>query len=209
MNNLNDFFNKELLMKRIRCCEGLTDIEEYDNHIEAYDEEEDIFLSFHYKIDYNNLFDFGSLQVDKKQFFDILDECLEKILFLMPNKIYFISNEKELDKLTEEYDTQSMDFNNTLGINWLCDSVIVINVYQCRIVAKEIAYKTNTPFINTFNEALWTTLIHELRHMMCDLGIIIPEELVPVSEGAEEKVEEYGNECFWNSIYYKNYHCFS
>lgn len=208
MKTLNDFFNKELLLERIKECEGLIDIEEYDNHIEAYDEQEDMFLSFHHKIDYNNLFDFGSLQVDKNKFFDMLD-CLEKILFLMPKKIYFISNEEELDKLIrEEYDTQSMDLNSVLGINWLCDSVIVINVYQCRLVAKEMSNDTETSFINEFNEVIWTTLIHELRHMVCDLGVIIPEELIPIEEASEENVENYGNTCFWDNIYYKDYICF-
>lgn len=149
------------------------------------------------------------LFIDKNKFFDILDNCLEKILFLMPKKIYFISNGEELDELREEYISQSMDINDVLGINWLYDSVIVINAYQCRILAKELSDDTESSFITEFNEALWTTLIHELRHMVCDLGVIIPEELIPISEASEENVENYGNACFWDNIYYKDYLCFS
>lgn len=44
--------------------------------------------------------------------------------------------------------------------------------------------------------------------MVCDLGIIIPEEIIPVCECAEEKVEDYGNNCFWDCIYYEDYKCF-
>ena len=209
MCKLNDFFNKEFLLDRVKNCEGLSEVEVYDNYVEAFDEINDMYLHFHYKINYDELFDFGSLKVDKEKFFNVLKNSVEDILFLIPQKIYFISTEEELDTLIEEeYCTQDMDFNNTLGINWLYDSVIVINVNQCRVVSEEIANSIGQSFLSVFNEAVWTTLIHELRHMVCDLGVIIPDELIPISEGAEEKVEDYGNNYFWDSIVYTDYICF-
>lgn len=93
MFKVNDLFKKDLLMERIEDCEGLIEITDYDNYIEAYDEQEDMYLYFHYDVDYNNLFDFGTLKVDKEKFFNIVKNCLDKTLFLMPNKIYFISTE--------------------------------------------------------------------------------------------------------------------
>ena len=209
MCKLNDFFNMEFLLDRVKNCEGLSEVEVYDNYVEAFDEINDMYLHFHYKINYDELFDFGSLKVDKEKFFNVLKNSVEDILFLIPQKIYFISTEEELDTLIEEeYCTQDMDFNNTLGINWLYDSVIVINVNQCRVVSEEIANSIGQSFLSVFNEAVWTTLIHELRHMVCDLGVIIPDELIPISEGAEEKVEDYGNNYFWDSIVYTDYICF-
>lgn len=210
MCNLNDFFNKDFLLERINNCDGLSEIEDCDNYIEAYDEYEDMFLRFHYNINYEELFDFGSLNVDKEKFFNVLKNSVEQILFLMPKKIYFISTLEELNELldTEEYCCQSMDFENHLGINWIFDSTIVINISSCRIVSEEMANKMGENFETFFNEAIWTTLIHELRHMVCNLGLVIPEDLIPISEGSEERVEEYGNNCFWNSIIYDDYICF-
>lgn len=208
MFGLEDLFKKDLLMDLVKNCEGLVEVSDEGKYIEAYDEQEGMYLHFHYDIDYDTLFDFGSLKVDKEKFFNVVKNNICKELFLMPDKIYFISNEEELDKLLDEYETHSMDINNMLGINWSCDSVIVINIHQCRIVANEIAGNTKTSFNEIFNEAVWTTLIHELRHMICDLGLIIPDELIPISECEEEKVESYGNSYFWDNIYYEDYECF-
>lgn len=209
MIELKDLFEKDFLLEIIKDCEGLKDIIEHENYFEVYDEE-DMFLNFHHKVDYDDLFDFGSLKVDKDKFLKMLNDNIEKTLFLMPKKIYFISTKEELNLLTskEEYESQSMDFKNVLGVNWTYDSTIVINVSQCRIVAKEISQVTKSPFDDVFNEAIWTTLIHELRHMICDLAVIIPEEIIPISECSEEKVEIYGNNCFWNKIVYEDYKCF-
>lgn len=206
---IKDFLNKYFLLERIKDCEGLSEIEEHDDFIEAYDEYQDMYLHFHHNINYENLFDFGSLQVDKEKFFNILKNCLEDILFLIPQKIYFISNEEELDNLLSSDDyMQSMDIDRHLGINWLCDSTIVINVALCRKEAQNISNHFGDSFEDEFNEVVWTTLIHELRHMVCDLGVIIPDEIIPVSEGSQEQVENYGNNCFWNSIVYEDYKCF-
>lgn len=207
---MKNFLNKDFLLERIKDCEGLSEIEEHDNFIEAYDEYEDMYLRFHYNINYENLFDFGSLQVDKEKFFNILKNSLEDILFLMPQKIYFISNEEELDNLlsSDDYFAQSMDMEKVLGINWFCDSTIVINIALCRKLAQEEANELWENFDDLFNEIVWTTLVHELRHMACDLGAIIPYELIPFEEGSEENVEKYALNCFNNSIIYEDYKCF-
>lgn len=203
-----DFFKKEYLLEMVATCEGLTDIVEKEKHIEAYDEKEDMMLNFHHTIDLENLFDFGSLKVDKERFFKIIKENLDDLLFLMPNKIYFISNEEELDRLLCEYELQSLDYNNVLGTTWLYDSVIVINVNQCKVVSKDISKTSIESFSNTFNEVIWTTLIHELRHITCDLGLVIPDYIIPLSEGEEDNVERYCNSCFFDNIYYCDYKCF-
>ena len=129
---------------------------------------------------------------------------------LMPDKIYFISNEDELDELlnSDDYCTQGMDIENCLGINWFCDSTIVINIALCRKLAQEESSKYNEYFEDIFSEIVWTTLVHELRHMVCDLGVIIPDELIAISEGSEDNVERYTNNCFHNSIIYDDYKCF-
>ena len=207
---LKDFSNKDFLLERINDCEGLSEIEEYSDYIEAYDEQEDMYLHFHHNIDFDNLFDFGSFKVNKEKFFNILKNSLDDILFLMPDKIYFISNEDELDELlnSDDYCTQGMDIENCLGINWFCDSTIVINIALCRKLAQEESSKYNEYFEDIFSEIVWTTLVHELRHMVCDLGVIIPDELIAISEGSEDNVERYTNNCFHNSIIYDDYKCF-
>ena len=207
---LKDFFNKDFLIEKLNDCEGVSEVEDCGNYIEAYDEDEDMYLHFHHNINFNELFDFGSLKVDKQKFFNVLKNSIEDILFLMPKKVYFISNEKELDDLLniEEYQCQGMDMEKALGINWFCDSTIVINIELCRKLAEEDAEKYLGNFQQIFNEIVWVTLIHELRHMVCDLGVIIPYELIPFEEGSEENVEKYALDCFYKSIIYDDYMCF-
>lgn len=208
--NLFNVMNKDLVLNSVINCEGLTEVSTKNGYVYAYDVKEDIELHFNYEVNFNNLFDFGSLKIDKELFFKVIENNLDENLFLMPQKIFFISSEEELYNLLSrtEYELQGMDFNKNLGINWSYDSTIVINIYKCKEVAKELVAKLNSTLDDVFNEILWITLIHELRHMLCDLGFIISEEIIPKEEISEENVEKYGFNCFWNNIYYDDYKCF-
>lgn len=212
MCNLDNFLNRDFLFKKISNCRRLNEIEDCNGYIKAYDEQLGTYLHFHYNPNFDDIFDFGSTKVDKNKFFKILKNSLEEILFLMPQKIYFISTSEELERLldVEEYSCQHMDYENNLGINWTLNSTIVININLCRAVAKEASEINGDNIEEIFNECVWTTLIHELRHMVCNLGFIIPESLISISEDKEENVERYANDCFWDSIVHKeDYICFN
>lgn len=209
----NDLYcDKKELLKMIEDCEDLSDIKIEEDAIFAYDNKEGMDLYFHYinSINYDELFDFGSFDLDKNKFYKILNKNIDNILFLMPKKIFFISSDEELENLLNNEDYIDMDFDieNYLGQNWSYHSTIIINVKLSRELSKEKKIFGESSKI-VLNEIIWTTLIHELRHMVCDLGLIVPEELIPISEGAEDAVEEYGCNVFWNNVIYNDYLCFN
>ena len=203
------YLSKEEIIKRVYDCENLTEVEEQEEYVSAYDEDEGRYLYFHYldNINYDGLFNFGTLKVNKEKFYKILKEVIDPILFLMPEKIFFVSSEKELDDLmdSDEYCSHYMDMNNALGINWSFDNAIVINVKLAKELAKEEEKKFMCNYDTLLNEILWTTLIHELRHMICDNGLIVYDNEIPISEGEEDKVEEYCNNIFDNEIVFKDF----
>lgn len=212
MINKDLYSNKKEMLKMIEDCEDLSDIQIEEDYIFAYDNREGMDLYFHYinGINYNELFNFGSLNVDKNKFYKILNENIDNLLFLMPRKIFFISSDEELENLlnNEDYVDSEFDIENYLGQNWSCHSTIIINVKLSRELSKEKNNFGESSKI-VLNEIIWTTLIHELRHMVCDLGLIVSEELIPISDGSEDTVEEYGRNVFWNNIIYHDYLCFN
>lgn len=211
MINKDLYSDKKELLKMIESCEDLSDIQAGKDSIFAYDNREGMDLYFHYidNIDYDQLFDFGSLNVDKHKFYKILNENIDKLLFLMPEKIFFISSEEELESILneEEYCDEDFDMENHLGKNWSYSSTIIINVKLSKELSEEEGLLDSSKIV--LNEIIWTTLIHELRHMVCDLGLIVPEELIPISEGEEDAVEAYGCNVFWDNIVYEDYICFN
>lgn len=90
------------------------------------------------------------------------------------------------------------------------ESAIIINVSLCEKTSREInnQYKLDG-LSDEINRAIWTTVIHELRHMECDQGYIISEDLIPISESLEDKVENYCNEAFEKKLQYLDFICFS
>lgn len=56
------------------------------------------------KIDYESLFDFRKVKVDKEKFFNLVKSHLDPLLFLMPKKIHFVTSEDEFDEIIEEED---------------------------------------------------------------------------------------------------------
>lgn len=204
---------KEEIIRRVNDCDGLVDIEGNEKYIYAYDKQEDMQLYFKFleDIDFDSLFDFGTQKVDKEAFYKVIREYIDMNLFIMPEKIYLINNEEELDNLLEEFPCQGMNMDGTVGINWVEDSVIVINVCLIKkLVNEDIEQYPSINFKEEFNRAMWETLIHELRHMACDIGLIITEDEMPIEEGSEDCVEEYCRKIFETHIEgTKDYMCFS
>lgn len=206
----NCILSKKEIIERVRNCAGLIDIKEDEKHIYAYDEQEKKHCYFRFleNINFEEIFKFGVQEVDKERFFNIL-KTLDLRLFLMPEKIYFINNEEEYSKLVEEYPSQFMDLENAVGINWYEDNIIVINVLLIRKLTKELIEENpHFSYEKELNIGIWQTLIHELRHMLCDSAVIIYDNEVPIEEADEKKVEEYCREIFEDKVRKMDYICF-
>ena len=202
---------KDEIIERVNNCEGLSEIEILDDCVSAYDDIEGRELNFRFleNLNFDEIFHFGTFKLDKERFYELLKQ-LDPILFLMPRKIYFISNEEELEKLEAKYECQSMNIHKHLGINWYADTVIIINIYLIKKIMENKDFSECFSSVDTeYNFAVWTTLIHELRHMVCDSGLIISEEEIPLSDGEEDAVEENCNYVFDEVIAKNNFLIFN
>ena len=81
-----------------------------------------------------------------------------------------------------------------------------IRILRKRGLLKIVSAKPFT--VQLLYKIIWTTLVHELRHLVCDLGAIILYKLIPFEKGSEENVEKYALNCFNNSVIYEDYKCF-
>lgn len=202
--NWEDYFKKDYLITILNQTDGILNIVDKDNCIEAYDKNTDTNLRLHYDVDYENLFDFGSLKINKKKFFNIIKNDLEKILFLMPEKIYFVSSQEELSVLLKKYKTQSSGLN----VHWKEHRVIIINLFASKQKAKWARDKLDIDFKYAYNINIWNELIRKLRELTCELYSIIPEEFLSLEKRTEDYIEDYINSCTWDIVYNKNNYCF-
>lgn len=203
--------NIKEIIKRVYDCENLEDIEQTDKYIYAYDNQEgkDIYFKFLEDINFEDLFDFGSQEVDKEKFFNLLRSSLDNNLFIIPNKLYFINNQEELDNILDKFKNDSFDIENMVGMNLYFENCIFINMYLIKkLTLEECDMYKDIDYEEELNISTWQTIIHELRHMLCDSCIIISEEEVPIAEGAEDKVEEYCINTFEENIENLNFCCF-
>lgn len=200
-----EYFKKDYLIEVLNQIDGMSNISDTGNCIEAYDKNKDINLRLHYDVNYENLFDFGSLKINKKKFFNIIKNDLEKILFLMPEKIYFVSSQEELSALIKKYKTQSLSLN----VDWIKHRVIIVNLFACKENAKSARDKLDLDFKYAYNINIWNRLIRKLRELVCELYSIIPEEFLSLENRTESYIEDYINSCVWDIVYNKNCKCFN
>lgn len=136
-------------------------------------------------------------------------ELIDKNTFITLNKIYFVYDIKDLDSLYEytndEYayelitveDEILEEFDEKiLGKIWNEKNICLINMKS--IIQESLKeYEKNKDlgiYFNIYdmlNWAIWTTLIHECRHLLLDTNIFLPEKEYPDYLSSEDKVEEY------------------
>lgn len=87
--------------------------------------------------------------------------------------------------------------SSCLGLSWFYENTVIVNIAAVKLAAKEI-FETPHSYSLQHEEscAFWTTLFHELRHVMLDCNPFLSEIDYPVSLAAEKAVEEYCRETF-------------
>ena len=69
---------------------------------------------------------------------------------------------------------------------------IIINLKNIEKVSKELNYDKYQENKET-QIGLFSTLFHELRHLMLDTNIFLPETIYSAELASEENVEDFGN----------------
>ena len=208
--NMN-YIGYEEMKERILSTEGFDSIEVTDNTISLYDAKDNRFLNYR-NLDTVNLrevFNFNSFDLDKDKFFNIVN-LLDKNMFMIVDEIVFINSEKELDVLLEKYDTQYMDIEKAIGINFFNDNVIVINSYLLKKIVHEDCEDDDCLCPKEeLSRGIWQTLIHELRHNIV-ANPIITEDEIAIEEADEDLIEEYCISIYEDIICkYEDRYCFN
>ncbi len=204
-------FSKDDIRQLVAGVEGTEIIDETDQGIDIYDNEEERFLTYHYleDLDVESLFIFNSLGFDKEKFFKVVRDCFDLDMFMIIKKIVFVNSDAEGTALLSDYPSQSMDFSKTVGTYFYKDCVIVVNAMLIkRLVEGEFYDDGITIPEDEFTQGLWETLIHELRHSIVS-NPIVPVEHISVKEGDEDRIEEYCRNVFNTKIrLHPDYMCF-
>lgn len=106
-----------------------------------------------------------------------------------------------MDRASDGYDEYAFEVGlETLGINWVERSAVIINVSELLKSAENIAQNIygeawESYVDDIFREGLVQTICHEFRHAFYELNEFTPydEANYPPDGGLEENVEAYGN----------------
>lgn len=206
-----DYMDRSVLRKDVEESYEIEVLEENSSHILAYDESWGREVQFNYldTLDVNNLFEFNSLKIKKEKFFSLVN-LLDKTLFMTVKKIVFLNNKKEYNKLVKELDNYEFmdDLQKELGKHLFYESVVIVNMMAIKKTIKDMI-KESDYYINEWEEihiALFTTLIHELRHSY-QANPLYEEEFSLLSrDGIEDDAEDYCRRIFEDVIEKENFY---
>lgn len=122
---------------------------------------------------------------------------LKPDLFTTLRHIIFTSNtDKDLKAISKRLDVEECeicDYEDYIGMFWYNESAIIINVNLIYDVSFDIANTNDESDNVAFEEfiiGMYSTLIHELRHLSFENPYIIQNETT-YDEAEEDKVEEW------------------
>lgn len=113
---------------------------------------------------------------DEDEFFQMMDEC-----------------NRAGDELMEFYDYDSYD--DKIGMMFYQHQIVFVNepiINRCSDDLGDEIFSAD----DEYQTGILMTLIHEVRHQMLDCNHFLPEDEYPVSEQAEERVEEFGRDVY-------------
>lgn len=122
-------------------------------------------------------------------------------MLLTLNQIWFVWDVEDYEKMAEYHgvDTawaESLWDEDCVGKCWFDQNTAIVNMQNIVNTALEIEAEDVSMGIisNTTQDILEQaiiTLIHELRHVMMDTNIILPEKEYPIYLASEEEVEKF------------------
>ena len=126
----------------------------------------------------------------------IVDALLNKIdtnCLLTMKALFIIYDDRDRERLmaltNDEYALEiGMDL---VGVTWWERNICIVNANEIIAVAKEVHGDDKHYLQQEVEIGLGTTIIHELRHLLLDTNILLPEDEYPIELASEEMVEEY------------------
>ncbi len=206
--------NKEEILSRLTDMESRKEVViEYigDTFVKIYDNVDLRKECFHYPETMDthnliNLFDFGMVNINKHNFFSMVEKHIDKHMLMNILGVYFLDNLSDYKRLIEKYDDFYFEYHKYLGLKESLESgtIVVINMDSIR---KEVQ---NTNVYNEFtneeriNLFAFETLIHELKHAINN-NILIQEDEIPLEEDEEKFVISYARNFILDNVVKENF----
>jgi len=142
----------------------------------------------------------------------VMKTLLEKIdpnCFMTMTALFIVwddNKDNETDKFRSKLEDLTDDEyaheigDGLLGITWWERNVCIISASQIIHTVLEMYEEDDYQFKEEVEIGFWTTVIHELRHLLLDTNIILPENEYPQELASEDNVEEYCRKHFENNF---------
>ncbi|MDK2906521.1 MAG: hypothetical protein PWQ37_2803 [Candidatus Petromonas sp.] len=181
-------YNKANLIKQIKESWGIEVWDIKEEYIETFDKYWSRIVIFRFpdKLNFEEMFQFNSLDIDKKKFFKILQK-LDPNLFMTVNQIVIINNKEEYVDLIVSY-------------------IIIYMEAIKKVVKEECEIWPYSSERAELNRAFWQTLLHELRHSMQENPLFENEFETMNREEKEREAEDYCRRVFQDIIIQNDYY---
>lgn len=161
-------------------------------------------ITFPEIVNYESLFEFNELSIKESKFMWLFKKYVPASQLVGCSKIIFITDERSLESVYDRY--EDIDIEDNVGLFYYTDSVVLINIMLIReMVDDTVIFEGDKE--KEYNIGVWTTLLHEIRHSLCEISMI--DELLPKEAYTEENVETYAINVFEDMECRDDYMCFN
>jgi hypothetical protein len=155
-------------------------------------------------IDYDRIFEFNGLQIDKETLYPLLNK-LSPVLFMTIKKIVFINSKDDLDRLNKELDRRFSEekLRDDKPCEYLFQEDIIV-IYMTYILDYDKELFPNGPeeekWKAVINESILVNIIYELRHSY-QANPVFADEYVKMSKSEKDmEASRYTNHIFKGQI---------
>ena len=140
------------------------------------------------------------IPMNKEKLAEYLFNNVDKNAFLTLDGLYFVYDKSDYEELGEVYnDCTPMEFYETKerGVMWFDHNVCIVGVKN--IIERVMQTETHNEVFCIKRRIVGVT-IHELRHLMMDTTLVLPEDEYPPILGHEYRVDDYAFEVTDNTV---------
>lgn len=202
------YMSAAMIRERIADCEGLSKkVTETPDGIRVWDRTARRWLSFRPAdtLDVADVFEFGSLPVDRENFLTAVRCCLAPWELALVAKVIFVNSMEERRAVAARFPHQTINWR-ALGTHLFEDNVVLVNVMNIKTAVieemEEDILLTGYPLASPADEmhrGIWETVVHEIRHNCVENPLIYDNEL-PLAENLEDAIEHYARQRYREAV---------